>query len=143
MLQDYDSRIFVHQLNFVDTPTVNLQKAIQDYYRATVQSAEWIENNLIALPEVQKFQDDLLDEWERRFDWAVSTLSPEATDEEKRRVGKELLERCLDTTGIQIRPRYRDPFYFRGKLHELADDRLVGWHPEFKALLDALLQVTS
>jgi hypothetical protein len=138
-LGEYDARVFVHQLNFVDPPVVILRRAIQDYYRATVQSAAWIENNLVDLPEVAKFKSDLRDEWERAFAWAASRLPANATTEEKKIAGRELLQRCLDTTEIQIRPRYREPFFFRGKLHELADERLVGWHPDFSALLDALL----
>jgi hypothetical protein len=139
-LGDYDARTFVRQLTFVDTPPLILQRSVQDYYRATVQSAQWIENNLVDLPEVSKFKEDLRDEWERSFAWSLSTLPTDPSEEDKRRLGRELLERCLDTTGIQIRPRYREPFYFRGKLHELADERLVGWHPDFESLLDALLE---
>lgn len=140
MLSDYDARIFVRQLSFIDTPQLILQRSVQDYYRATVQSARWIEDNLVDLPEVARFKEDLRDEWERSFAWAASRLGPSATEEEKRQVGRDLLQRCLDTTEIQIRPRYREPFYFRGKLHELADERLVGWHPEFGVLLEALLE---
>lgn len=137
----YDTRVFVQQLNFVDTPILILRRAVQDYYRATVQSAAWIENNLVDLPEVAKFKADLLDEWERAFAWATSQLPADASQEDKKTVGRQLLERCLDTTEIQIRPRYREPFYFRGKLHELADERLVGWHPDFATLLQQVLVV--
>jgi hypothetical protein len=45
----------------------------------------------------------------------------------------------LDSTDIALRPQYREAFFFRGKLHELADERLVGWHPEYERLLDELL----
>ncbi len=142
-LSDYDARIFVRQLGFIDTPLVILQRSVQDYYRATVQSAKWIENNLVDLPEVAKFKNDLHDEWERSFAWAISRLPSSASEQDKRRAGRDLLERCLDTTEIQVRPRYREPFYLRGKLHELADERLVGWHPEFESLLDELLESTT
>ena len=135
-----------HSLNSsysFDTPHVILQTAVQDYYRATVQSAQWIENDLVDLPEVGKFKDDLRDEWQRRYAWECSRLSIDATEDDKRKVGRDIFETCLDTTGIQIRPRYREPFFFRGKLHELADERLVGWRPEFEALLDTLLEPTG
>jgi hypothetical protein len=142
-LGDYDQRTFVKQLNFVSPPEMILRRSIQDYYRATVQSARWIENNLVDLPEVARFKDNLCDEWERNFAWAVASLSEDATETDKRRLGQEILQRCLDTTEIQIRPRYHEPFYFRGKMHELADERLVGWHPDFQAMLDELLAVAE
>jgi hypothetical protein len=38
-----------------------------------------------------------------------------------------------DSTAVTVRSRYTDPFFARGKRHELADDGPVGWHPEFQA----------
>lgn len=135
----YQSRVFVRQLDLVGPPDTILQRSIQDYYRAVTQSAAWIENNLVDLPEVTKFKEDLRDEWDRVFAWAVSRLPETATDEDKREVGRGILERCLESTDVAIRPQYREAFFFRGKLHELADERLVGWHPEYEHLLDDLL----
>lgn len=135
----YAARVFVRQLDLVDPPPVILQRSIQDYYRAVTQSAAWIENNLVDFPEVAKFKADLRDEWDRVFAWAVSRLPHDASDDDKRDAGRRILEQCLASTDVAIRPRYREAFYFRGKLHELADERLVGWHPHFKELLDELL----
>lgn len=139
----YADRVFVRQLALVDAPQTILQKSVQDYYRAVTQSAAWIENNLVDLPEVAKFKEDLRDEWDRVFAWAVSRLPDDAVDDDKRAVGRLILERCLDSTDVAIRPQYREAFFFRGKLHELADERLVGWHPEFEVLLDDLLADTA
>jgi hypothetical protein len=139
----YDGRIFVRQLDFVGPPTVILERSIQDYYRSITQSAVWIENNLVDLPEVTKFKEDLRDEWERVFAWAVSRLPAEATDDEKRQVGRGILERCLDSSEVALRPQYREAFFFRGKLQEISDERLIGWHPEYGRLLDELLAGTT
>ena len=44
-----------------------------DYYRAYTQSALWVEDNLVAFDELQTFEADLVDEWERqRLDGAVA-----------------------------------------------------------------------
>lgn len=139
----YQSRVFVRQLDLVGAPVAILQKSIQDYYRAVTQSAAWIENNLVDLPEVTKFKADLRDEWERAFAWAVNRLSDNATDDDKREVGRQILEGCLYSTDVALRPQYREAFFFRGKLHELADERLVGWHPEYERLLDELMAGTT
>jgi hypothetical protein len=139
----YADRVFVRQLDLVDAPQTILQKSVQDYYRAVTQSAAWIENNLVGLPGVAKFKEDLRDEWDRVFAWAVSRLSANAADDDKRAVGRRILEQCLASSEVAIRPQYREAFFFRGKLHELADERLVGWHPEFEELLDDLLADTA
>ena len=140
---NYSTRVFVRQMEFVGAPDLILRKAIQDYYRATTQSARWIEDHLVDLPEVARFKDDLKDEWERCFAWECGTLASGASDDDKRDMGRRLLQRCMDATQVQIRPRYNEPFYFRGKLHELADERLVGWHPEYESLLDELMQAVE
>lgn len=139
----YDAYVFVHQLNFVEPPELIIRKAIQDYYRAVCQSARWIEDNLVVLAEVQHFQADLKDEWERAFAWTLIRLPPDATTQDKVIAGRELLERCTSRTDVHIRDAYREPFYFRGKLHQLADEQLIGWHPDYSSLLNDLLASTS
>ena len=47
--------------------------------------------------------------------------------------------RAAETAKARIRERYDESFMSRGSLHGLADDRRVGWHPEFEARLEALL----
>lgn len=69
----------------------------------------------------------------------MSRLPDDASDDDKREAGRRILEQCLASTDVAIRPQYREAFYFRGKLHELADERLVGWHPQFEELVEALL----
>lgn len=138
-IDEYRERVFVQQLDLIEPPRLILEKAIQDYFRAYNQSALWIENNLVGMVEIERFEADLCDEWEREFAWMTSQLSPTASDEEKRASGRELLRRCLDTTRIQIRDNYREPFFVRGRLHQLADQRRAGWHPDFQAALEALL----
>lgn len=141
--EDYNGFVFVRQMDLVETPTRLLRAAISDYYRAVTQSAKWIENNLVAWPELQRFQDALFDEWERAFEWMKDKLPPDATDADKVQAGKDLLQKCLDRTDVHIRERYQEPFYFRGKLHELADQRRAGWHPEFVDLVEAMLAAKS
>ena len=65
-------------------------------------------------------------------------------DEETRaRLGKALLRRPRDSTVVCVRSRYTDPFFARGKRHELADMSEIGWHPDFQRRLEELLQSTS
>lgn len=136
---EYLERVFVQQLDLVDPPKLILERAIQDYFRAYTQSALWIENNLVGMVEIDRFEADLRDEWEREFAWMTNRLAPDASEEDKRAAGRELLQRCLDSTRIQLRENYRDPFFVRGKLHHLADQRRAGWHPDFEAAIEALL----
>ncbi|KUL22841.1 ABC-three component system protein [Actinoplanes awajinensis] len=129
---------FVHQMRWVGMPPVLIQKAIIDYYRAYQQSAGWVEDDLIGWDKLASFEDKLRDEWEREFEWMIASLPPDADDSVKQEAGRQLLRDALGRA-FRIRERYNEPFFCRGKHHELADRELVGWHPEFRILLESLL----
>ena len=54
---------------------------------------------------------------------------------ELKAAGVALLRRLLESNQHKVRPRYDEPFFARGKRHELADQLLVGWHPNYEAAL--------
>jgi hypothetical protein len=135
----YLDRCFVQQLRWVCTPALLIQKAIIDYYRAYVQTARWVDDDLIGLDELETFEARLRDEWEREYEWMVAELPSDADEDTKQRAGRQLLRETLDRTGIRVRDRYDESFFCRGKHHELADVGQVGWHPEFADRVQALL----
>jgi len=134
---------FVHQLRWVSAPPVILQTAIIDYFRAYTQQGRWLEDDLIGLHEIEEFERRLRDEWERAFSWATANLDPNADETIKTEIGRNLLRKTLDQTIHRVRERYTDPFFSRGKHHELANRRRsengIGWHPDFERRLEELL----
>jgi hypothetical protein len=144
LFDTYSSLPFVAQLQWISWPPVNLQKAIIDYYRAYTQTTQWVSEDLIGLDELQRFEDELVDEWEREFEFMRIDLGSNADDDdddddEKQRAGSLLLRRLLDATAVRVRARYDEPFFARGKRHEIADSGRIGWHADFEARLKALL----
>lgn len=135
----YTSRVFVRQLEAVGFPPRNLRKALVDYYRAYRQTELWIDEDLIGAHELQRFQDDLIDEWEREFEFMIAELPDDASDDDKSKAGMKLLRALLNSAQIKVRPRYDDAFFSRGKRHELADEGRVWWHPDFAEQLRILL----
>jgi C-terminal domain 7 of the ABC-three component (ABC-3C) systems/Cap4, dsDNA endonuclease domain len=136
--QTYASRPFVEQLRWIALTAKLLQKAMIDYYRAYTQSALWVEDNLVALDELQTFEEDLIDEWERQFEFMKMKLPEGADAPSQERAGQELFRFVTENSAVRLRA-YDEPFYTHGTLHGLADDGRVGWHPEFQARLEALL----
>jgi C-terminal domain 7 of the ABC-three component (ABC-3C) systems len=134
---------FVHQIRWISVPSVILQTAIIDYYRAYTQQARWLEDDLIGWHEIEEFEHRLRDEWERAFSWAIADLDPSADEAMKQEIGRSLLRKTLDQTIHRVRERYSDPFFSRGKHHELANRRRsengIGWHPDFERRLEELL----
>lgn len=135
----HDARDFVHQLRWINVGTIHLRKAIVDYYRAVTQTTEWIDRSLIGLSELQVFEDNLVDEWERAFADMIEDLDVNADEVIRQEVGKALFRKLRDSTDVAVRSRYTDSFFARGKRQELADRHQVGWHPDFEARIQALV----
>ncbi len=136
--QTYANRKFVEQLRWIALTAKLLQKAMIDYYRAYTQSALWVEDNLVALDELQTFEADLVDEWERQFEFMKMNLPESADGGAEERAGQELFRLVTENSSVRLRA-YDEPFYTHGTLHGLADDGRVGWHPGFQARLESLL----
>lgn len=149
-IEQHSSGRFYNQMLAVRYNRPNLRLAVIDYYRAVQQETQWLDDSLIGLFELQTFEEDLRDEWARAFNDMLDDLSggtgdydPETVDEElKWRAGKELLRTLLESTKVTIRKHYDEPFFARGKRHELAHrdhGAGIGWHPDFADRLDALV----
>ncbi|MCX4808886.1 hypothetical protein OG594_46385 [Streptomyces sp. NBC_01214] len=130
---------FVHQLHWVGAGR-QLNKAMVDYYRAYTQTVAWLEDDLVDLDELARFEGDLADEWRREFDWMLDDLGDDATEREQEQAGRALLRKTLDQTRYRIREAYDEAFFSRGKHHELADQGKVGWHPDFETRVKNLIQ---
>jgi hypothetical protein len=135
----HENYTFVHQLRLVGVSERNLRRAIVDYYRAVNQSAKWLSESLIGFHELQRFEDNLRDEWGRAFDNMLEDIPGDSTEEAKQELGRALFRRLSDSNAVTVRSRYSDPFYSRGTRHLLADSTQIGWHPEFEARLRELL----
>lgn len=131
--------VFVHQLRWVAAPEKILETAVSDYYRAYAHTQRWYDEDLIGADELPRFEARLVDEWHRAFAFAVAELGANATEEAKQARGRDLLHITLDRLEPRIRERYREPFFSRGTHHRLADEKRVGWHPDFEAKLAELL----
>lgn len=134
----HEQRTYVHQLRFLNLESRPLFKAIIDYQRAYLQETRWLDVHLVDYDELNKFTSRLIDEWEREFDHMCAGLPGDATESDKQAAGRELLHRLSGST-LSIRTKFQEPFHARGRRHALADDKRIGWHPEFEVHLAALL----
>ena len=68
-------------------------------------------------------------------------LPADADADAKIEADREVLRQAEDLLTIRIRERYSEPFFFRGKLNQKADEQSIGWHPDFRDRLEAILLV--
>ena len=134
-------RIFYEQLKIICLSNNRISVAISDYYHAFAQRANWVRDNLLYINELDKYEERLVDEWQRMFFEMQEDLDEygnNVKEEQKMKSGKLLYNRIQDKD-IRIRPRCSEPFVMRGSYHLLANRLLVGWHSDFDIRLRKLL----
>lgn len=144
-LPDASGRRFVKQLEWVGLGPAQtyIELAVLDYYRAYEQRAAWGMDDLIGIDELERFEARLREEWRFQFESALAELPAGATEQQKSAAGRALLLKVMDDLTVTVREHYREGWFARGSRHALADaedlDAAIGWHPEFKDHLAALL----
>jgi hypothetical protein len=145
LTDNYRDREFVHQLMWIALENERLWKAIRDYHRAYAQRSFWLRYQLIGETELDRFAFKLHDEWEQVFDHEVAKMKRSgSTDHEL--VGQEILAKMAMESKARLRGRFDEPWFNRGMLQALADGEIgsrIGWHPEFQAKLEGLLNSAS
>ena len=129
---------FVRQLEIIKASKRRIAAAIRDYYRAFEQRSRWLRDDLVVGLDLHKYEKRLAEEWELVFEAMRDDIGSDAADDAKEQAARSVLAWAERTT-IPIRPNVTEPFVTRGSLHLLADDKRIGWHPEFQVQLESLL----
>lgn len=147
---DADPRLFVAQLREIGISSNRIRSAILDYYRAFEQRSAWARENMLALGEVEEYEDRLADEWGRYKDVAFEKLKDDSAEDALREAGATLYNWAEFETGkiesLRIRARVTEPYVLRGSFHILADatpEPKVYWHPRFLDRLGEVMGVAS
>lgn len=136
-------RLFYEQLRIICLSNQRMNLAIRDYYRAFKQRANWIRDDLLYINELDRYEERLIDEWQRMFLMMKEDLDEygeELDEKTKQKFGKDLFNKIQDKD-IRIRERCSEPFVMRGSYHSLANRLSVGWHIDFENRLRELLLV--
>lgn len=132
---------FVHQLRLIEAGKRRVAAAIRDFYRAGAQRSRWLREDLLLIGDLSRYEGKLVEEWELVFEAAKDEIEATAVENEKRKAARSILTWAERAT-IAIRPGVTEPFFVRGSLHMLADERppRIGWHPDFHDRLTELLK---
>jgi hypothetical protein len=133
---------FVRQLEIIAAGKRRIAAAVRDYYRAFEQRSRWLRNDLVLIGDLAQYERRLIEEWELVFEGVRDDLGAIAAEEAKQKAARDVLK-WAERTSLPIRPNVTEPFITRGSLHMLSDEIRLGWHPEFRDRLAALLQTGS
>lgn len=132
---DGDDRNFVEQLRIVGYTNMAIRVAIINYYRAYEQRSRWSRDGLVKPGELKDYLKKLKEEW----DFHLSIMQPEfdlSNDDQCKRLGRVVYDKCQeDKISNRIRKDFNHPYVARGSYHTLADELVIGWHPNYQSLL--------
>lgn len=135
-LTESESKTYVKQLSLIKATRKEKRSAISDYKRAYGQRSKWLRDGRVSQNEYDIFDSNLRDDWDSRFG-LIQDDNEGRTELEKQRVGHEFYR------GFYVSPKHNMPsfknkgsYITKGSYQMLSDESSVGWHPDFKTLLE-------
>lgn len=131
--------IIEQQIVLVDGGPRRIERAIRDRWRARNQRERWMGDDASLVPVLKAYDDVLKAEWGDLHE-AMCHDCRDAQEAERKRRGLEILDWAHAVAPGAVPPLRHGAthsFYVRGMLQQFADDREVGWHPNFLERLGA------
>jgi hypothetical protein len=122
---------YLKQLEAIDCDVDDTLEAVADFLRAKVNRFKWIENEIIDETIANDFQSKLLAFWKNQKKRIELT---ESSSDEIRQ-GQLLLLDCKNRHET-IRDMHPPSATIAGTYHALADEPILGWHPNWKNLFN-------
>lgn len=121
---------YLRQLEFIECSDDEIIEAVSDYLRADVNRHKWIEHEIIDEDIAQAFSNELKGFWSTQRK-RINITEKELSCVEK---GQLLL---IDCKSRQVEIRGELPPYptIPGTYHSLAEESVLGWHPDWEKLL--------
>lgn len=141
-LPEFSSRPFYKQVELVGGSQVRIRNAITSYLKAFRQRSAWTRTDLLFDADLEQYDQWLYEEWELQHAQVCDELGPEATEEAMKSAGRAILKWAEDAP-VPIRSGVTVPWLCRGSLHMLAEERRLGWHPDFKERLEAIFDLPA
>ena len=135
----YLGQTFVRQLNLIGVNENRIVHAIRAYYRAFEHRSRWVREKLIYVGDLERYEAQLVEEWDLQFQQMRDELGTAAAEEAMTGAAQALYRWVESGAHLPIRPAVTEPAIARGSYQMLADDLRVGWHPEFRQRLQAVV----
>jgi hypothetical protein len=135
---EYADSVFVRQLHLIGVGAPRVLAAIREYFRAYAHRSQWMREDLLLVGEIDRYERQLVEEWDLVFQRMRDDLGADAAEEAKKEAAQGVYA-WVESTTFPIRPNVTAAFVTRGSYQILADRLKVGWHPEFLTRLQHLL----
>ncbi|MEA5008172.1 ABC-three component system protein [Clostridium tyrobutyricum] len=124
-------RVYIEQLDIVNCDYTDKIEAVSDYLRASANRTAWAEKGDISKDAVSLFSEELVRIWKNKK--KILDITQKNSEESER--GLLLYFECKDKQ-VDMGSFVAPSFFTSGCFHALADDKSIGWHPEYKKILE-------
>ncbi|WP_224032542.1 ABC-three component system protein [Paraburkholderia caribensis] len=130
--------MLVAQIDLVGGDDIDIERATREQWRAGKQRHAWIENRLDMATRLAQYDAILCEAWSDLHRRMARDCASDDADN-KCRKGLAVLRWSHEDAHREVRPlapNWHAPYYVRGSYQTLAMSLTVGWHPEFRKILD-------
>jgi hypothetical protein len=124
---------FIRQLELIEATEDQCVRAASDYLRTSADKALWADAGLIFQGALDDWDDDLV----RKHGFVSSEIADTQGHHPPEARGRLTYNRC-SVLQPPLDGREVPGHFVHGSFNALADDTRLGWHPDYKALLDGL-----
>lgn len=136
--EEYKNRTFVKQLEIIGMNKKSIYYAILNYFRAFEHRSKWVRNDLLLIGELDRYENQLFEQWDKHFARMKTKIGETATEKEKIMAANSFYE-WIEDLSIPIRSSFNDYFLTNGSYQMLSEKKRVGWHPDFEKLITKLM----
>jgi len=141
-LPEFANRPFYRQVEIVGAGPRRIRNAITSYLQAFRQRSAWTRDDLLFDADLCQYDQRLLTEWALLRDQVCDELGEGSGEEEMAKAGRAILKWAEDAP-LPIKSGLNVPWICRGSLHMLAEDRRLGWHPDFEMRMQAIFDAAA
>jgi hypothetical protein len=123
---------FIRQLEIIDASDDDRVRAVSDYLRSSSDRSRWAEIGLVFKDSLSEFDDSLV----RRHGLIAGEVADTYSQKDASFRGRQVYRRCA-TLHVPIDSRSVPEHFVHGSLNELADLMKLGWHPDYKSLIES------
>lgn len=123
--------VFVRQLQLIEASEEQQLRAVSDLMRTSGDKVKWAEQGLVFDGAFKDWEDALM----RKHEAAQSEVQETYSDKTQEAQGRIVYSRCA-AMEVPLDSRAVPGHFTHGGFNDLADRRMLGWHPEHQTLLN-------
>jgi hypothetical protein len=119
-------RVYVRQARIINVGDTEILGAVNDFLMSATDRTAWAEDGHVNPAALKTYSAELGRAWKRKHDTVAIAYSDKCETDR----GKLLYNDCMGHTA-KLQGLETPEHFTRGSFHALAEDRDIGWHPNY------------